>query len=203
MIAWLRGVLQAKNPEAVILDVNGVGYLLALSLNSFCQLPAVGEKVALEVFTYVREDQISLFGFLLPGEKDAFKYLIGISGIGPRLALNILSGVTPAELSEAVQTGNLKRLQAAPGVGKRTAERIVIELKDRLKLPLAPSAPGTPAPAPVGSSALTDDLILALMTLGYKKAEIDRVLQELRFDASTSLDQLIREALKKVQPGGR
>jgi Holliday junction DNA helicase RuvA len=197
MIAWLRGVLISKNPDAVVLDVEGVGYLLSLSLNSFCQLPPVGGKVSIEVHTYVREDQISLFGFLVPGEREAFRHLMSIAGIGPRLALNILSGVTPAELAEAVSTGNLKRLQSAPGVGKKTAERILIELKDKLRAPALQDWTGVAKP--VAPASLTDDLVLALTTLGYKKIEIDRVLQQLKVDPGIGIEQLIREALKLLK----
>ena len=200
MIAWLKGMLQAKSPDAVVVDVNGVGYLLALSLNSFCQLPAVGGKVSIEVFTYVREDQISLFGFLLPGEKEAFRQLMAVSGIGPRLALNILSGINPDELAEAVAMGNLKRLQAVPGVGKKTAERILIELKDKLKP--SGAAVGVDVTKLVVSTALTDDLVLALSTLGYKRAEIDPVVQRLPVDPGSSLEQLIKESLRMLRPKG-
>lgn len=198
MIAWLRGVLLSKNPDAIVLDVEGVGYQVSLSLNSFCQLPAPGGKVSIEVHTYVREDQITLFGFLVPGERDTFRQLMGISGIGPRLALNILSGITPDELAEAVTTGNLKRLQSVPGVGKKTAERILIELKDKLKASTLSSWTGVAKP--VLPASITDDLVMALTTLGYKKAEIDRALGELRIESGAGIEQLIRDALKLLRP---
>lgn len=202
MIAWLSGVVRVKNPEYVVLDVGGVGYQVFLSLNSYYKVPALGEKTSLDVFTYVREDQITLYGFMLPHEREVHKHLMTVSGIGPKLAINILSGIKPDELAESIATGNLKKLQSVPGVGKKIAERILIELKDKLSLPSSGVAAVTsPLPVPVAPSAL-EDLGMALTALGYKKAEIDLVTPKLPKDPSLSLEQLIREALKLLKPRG-
>ncbi len=198
MIAWLAGTLLSKDPGVVIVDVGGVGYELQVSMNSFYQLPDVGAKVSLEVVTYVREDQITLYGFLIDGEKALFKLLIGISGVGPRLALNVLSGIDPDEMALAVATADLRRLRAIPGVGKRTAERIVVELKDKLSSP-GPQSPPRVTPAP-SSRSPRDDLVLALTTLGYKKAEIDHVLGRMTIASDATPEALIKDALRLLQP---
>ncbi len=196
MIAWLAGTLRSKEPGVVVVDVGGVGYELQVSMNSFQQLPELGAQVSLEVFTYVREDQITLFGFLIDGEKALFRRLIGISGVGPRLALNVLSGIAPDDMALAVATSDLRRLRAIPGVGKRTAERIVVELKDKLT-PMSSRISTEPTPS---RRSPRDDLVLALTTLGYKKGEIDQVLAKVPIDADTDTETLIKEALRLLQP---
>lgn len=198
MIAWLSGVVRAKNPEVLVVDVGGVGYQVFISLNSYYKVPAIGEKVTLDVFTYVREDQITLYGFMLPGEREVHKHLMSVSGIGPKLAVNILSGIKPDELSKAIATGDLKRLQSVPGVGKKIAERILIELKDKLSLNVSGDAVQAVSVTLVQS--VHEDLILALSALGYKKVEIDQVTPKLPKDPALSLEQLIKEALKLLKP---
>lgn len=200
MIAWLSGVVRFKNPEALVVDVGGVGYQVFISLNSYYKVPAIGEKVSLDVFTYVREDQLTLYGFLLPGEREVHKHLMAVSGIGPKLGLNILSGIKPDELSKSIATGDLKRLQSVPGVGKKIAERILIELKDKLSLNVSQDAIAA-VTAPIMPS-VAEDLILALSALGYKKVEIDQITPRLPKDPALSLEQLIREALKLLKPRG-
>ena len=199
MIAWLAGTLRSKEPGSVVVDVGGVGYELQVSMNSFYQLPDPGAPVSLEVFTYVREDQITLFGFLVDGEKALFRLLIGISGVGPRLALNVLSGIEPNEMALAVATADLRRLRAIPGVGKRTAERMVVELKDKLSSPAGMSTT-TARPSPASRST-RDDLILALTTLGYRKNEIDRVLGKMTIPPGATPEETIKAALRLLQPG--
>jgi Holliday junction DNA helicase RuvA len=134
MIAQLAGALAHKSPEHIIVDVQGVGYQVFVSLNSFYRLPEPGNRVDLLIHTHVREDALQLYGFMDRQEKDLFQLLIGISGIGPRLGLNILSGMRADELQEALEAGDLARLVAIPGVGKKTAERLVLELRDKVKL---------------------------------------------------------------------
>ncbi len=199
MIAWLDGILRHKEPGTVVVDVGGVGYELQLSMNSFYKLPAEGAKVSLEVYTYVREDQITLYGFLVAGEKGLFRQLIGISGVGPRLALNLLSGIDPGEMATAVATADLRRLRSIPGIGKRTAERIVVELRDKLTVDGARGG-GSSVPVALPGRSTRDDLILALTTLGYKKAEIDRVLTRLTIPADAATEDVIKAALRLLQP---
>ncbi len=200
MIAWLEGTLRRKDPGLIVLSVGGVGYELQLSMNSFYQLPVEGKPLAVDVLTYVREDQITLYGFLIPGEKEVFRHLITIGGIGPRLALNILSGIGPDELVEAVATGDVRRLRTIPGVGKRIAERMVVELRDKLgRVDLGPTRSGSVV-SPAPGRSVRDDLILALTTLGYRRAEIDRVLSELRVAEGVPVEQVIKEALRLLQP---
>jgi holliday junction DNA helicase RuvA len=165
VIAHLRGTILEKQPNRVVVDVAGVGYDVAVPLSTFYGLADAGGPVALRVHTHVREDAISLFGFATPLELDLFERLIGISGIGPKVGLAVLSGIEPAELIGAIERGDLARLTAIPGVGKKTSERIVLELKDRLpKAHAAPAVVGV-TDAPV----LRDDLVSALINLGYHR----------------------------------
>ena len=133
MIAQLTGALALKSPEQLIVDVNGVGYLVSVSLNAFYKLPEAGERVQLLIHTHVREDALQLYGFLDRAEKELFLLLTSVSGIGPRLAMNILSGTPTRDLLDALDASDLARLVAIPGVGKKTAERLVVELRDKIK----------------------------------------------------------------------
>lgn len=173
MIALLRGRLLQKEATRLIVDVHGVGYEVLVPLSTFYLLPDPGAEVTLRVHTHVREDQIALFGFLSPLEQQLFERLIGISGIGPRLALAVLSGIEPADLARAVQAGDVHRLTRIPGVGKKTAERIGLELKDRLPADLAAAVAGVGAGA-AGGSLLRSDLISALLNLGYHRPLADK-----------------------------
>ncbi|HQN38412.1 MAG TPA: Holliday junction branch migration protein RuvA, partial [Thermoanaerobaculia bacterium] len=167
MIGSLRGLPAALAPERVLLDVGGVGYAVQIPLSTFFELeraPA-GEPVRLFVHTHVREDQITLFGFWTEQELAIFERLIGVSGIGPRLAQVVLSGIPPAELVAALAAGDVRRLTTIPGVGRKTAERMIVELRDRMReLELTLPAPATPPAA-----GLDDDLLAALVHLGYKE----------------------------------
>lgn len=198
MIAHLRGTILEKQPNRVVVDVGGVGYDVAVPLSTFYGLAEPGGEVALRVHTHVREDAIALFGFATALELDLFERLIGISGIGPKVGLAVLSGIEPLELISAIERGDLARLTAIPGVGKKTSERIVLELKDRLpKAQAAPAATGA-GHAPV----LRDDLLSALMNLGYHRplAEkaIDAALKAAGPDAGfeRTLKQALRELAK-------
>jgi Holliday junction DNA helicase RuvA len=180
MIASLRGTLVGKAPNRLIVDVGGVGYDVQVPLSTFYVLGDEGSTVALRVHTHVREDAISLFGFASALELELFNRLIAINGIGPKLALAVLSGIEPNDLVRAIRTQDVARLTAIPGVGKKTAERIGLELKDRL--PAAMQAP-EPAPQPASTEdQMRDDLLSALINLGYQRqaAEkaLDRVLEE-------------------------
>ena len=172
MIAWLRGVLLEKTPSRIIVDVAGVGYNVQVPLSTFYGLGESGAGVTLRVHTHVREDVIALYGFATSLEQELFERLIAISGVGPKLALAVLSGIEPAELIRAIRVQDVARLTAIPGVGKKTAERIGLELKDRL--PPALQAIGQPQILATPHDQLRDDLLSALLNLGYQRAAAEK-----------------------------
>jgi Holliday junction DNA helicase RuvA len=196
MIAFLRGRVLEKHPQRVIVDVGGVGYDVAVPLSTFYVAGEPGAEIALRVHTHVREDQLALFGFATPLELSVFERLIAISGIGPKLALAVLSGLEPRELVAAIQRGDLARLTGIPGVGKKTAERIVLEMRDRL--PKALESAGT-VPAPSAADRLRDDLVSALSNLGYHRQAIDKVLDKhSTADGAQTFQDLLRRSLKEL-----
>jgi Holliday junction DNA helicase RuvA len=198
VIGWLSGTLRAKQPPQLLLDVQGVGYEVEAPMTTFYDLPAVGEPVSLHIHQVVREDAQQLFGFLREADRTLFRALIRVSGVGPKLALALLSGLTATELRQCLDAGDATRLARVPGIGKRTAERLVVEMRDRLADPgaeppaPAPRAPGA-APDPVG------DAVTALVALGYKPAEAARRVQAVE-GAGRGVEDLIREALKGFGP---
>jgi Holliday junction DNA helicase RuvA len=198
VIAHLRGTILEKQPNRVVVDVGGVGYDVAVPLSTFYGLADVGGPVSLRVHTHVREDAIALFGFATPLELELFERLIGISGIGPKVGLAVLSGIEPVELIGAIERGDLARLTAIPGVGKKTSERIVLELKDRLPKTVAVAAASVAPDVPV----LRYDLLSALINLGYHRplAEkaVDAALRAAGRDAGfeRTLKQALRELAK-------
>jgi len=195
MIAHLRGTLAHKTATHVIIDVQGVGYGLAVPLSTFYRLPERGQSVSLNVHTHVKEDAIQLFGFLTPQEKEVFQIMISVSGIGPRLALNILSGISAEDLGQAISTQNFAKLTGIPGVGRKTAERIVFELRDKIIDIL-----GKVSAPPAEHEPVTNDALSALLNLGYKRAvaknAVDAVMGEL--GETPSLEVVLTEALKKL-----
>lgn len=196
MIAWLRGRLLDKQPTRLIVDVHGVGYDVAIPVSTYYAVGEAGSDVELRIHTHVREDAIALFGFLTAYELTVFEHLIGTSGIGPKLGLSVLSGIDAADFTAAVQRGDVARLTRIPGVGKKTAERICLELKD--KLPAAPGAAAT-APAPAAPDVLRDDLVSALGNLGYHRSAVDRTLDKLLAgDEPPRFDTALRAALKEL-----
>ena len=195
MIAWLRGRLIEKAPTRVILDVHGVGYDVAVPVSTFYAIGDPGAEVLLRIHTHVREDALALFGFLTAFELTVFERLIATSGIGPKLALAVLSGIEAADLVHAVQRGDVARLTRIPGVGKKTAERICLELKDRLPV----VEPGGQAAVPPPADALRDDLVSALVNLGYHRSAVDKVLdRQLSDDDPPPFDAALRSALKDL-----
>ncbi len=196
MIAQLSGRLIHKTPEYSIIDVNGVGYQVYTPFSTFYELPEIENQVTIQTYTNVREDALQLFGFLTSDEKEIFQVLISVSGIGPKLAVNILSGITPEELKGALLNGNLVRLTAIPGIGKKTAERMVLELKDKI-LKLQKEKPGTqPKPVPTSDDIL-EDAISALVNLGYKRPQAEGSLEKVRKENPDSdIEEMIRGALK-------
>jgi Holliday junction DNA helicase RuvA len=191
MIAHLRGKLLAKHPNQAVVETGGVGYDVTISVPTFSDLPAVGTEVALHVHTHVREDAIALYGFLRPSEKVLFEKLITVSGIGPKLAITILSGMPADEMVGAIRGNDLARLTRIPGIGKKTAERMVLELRD--KLPQAvPSAVSAAPPM----SATEEDVLSALVNLGYQRAAAEKALEiSVKNGKGDSFDALFRSAL--------
>jgi holliday junction DNA helicase RuvA len=192
MIGLLRGRLLEKRPNQVILDVGGVGYLVAVPLSTFAALGELHAEVTLLIHTHVREDALALYGFLSAREKHFFELLLGASGVGPSLALKILSGMNVEELVPAIRTGDLVRLTKIPGVGRKTAERIIVELKDRLEA-IAKEVDKPAAPSPAGAEA---DVQSALVNLGYDERTVDKAVSEAKREAGTSnFEKLLRVAL--------
>ena len=192
MIGALRGTLAAKSPGVVLVDVGGVVYEVAVSLQSFARMPAEGERVWLDVVTHLREDALVLFGFLDRDEKEMFSWLRTVSGVGPRLALNVLSGIPARDLRGALAGGDVDRLCRVPGVGKKTAERLVLELRERSRQ-AETQTERSDGPASTGSRDA--EAVSALVNLGYKRAEAERVLQGI--GEEVRLEDAIREALRR------
>ncbi len=195
MIASLSGRLIHKSPETVILDVAGVGYEALIPLSTFYRLPEPGETVSLKVHTNLREDAIQLFGFLTQEEKDAFVLLISVSGVGPRLARNILSGISVEDLVSAIASSDKGRLSLIPGIGGKSAERLIVELKDKVK---KISAPSEKAPEEAPKDALSADVVSALENLGYKNAVSVEAVKKARLSgvSEPGFEDLFKEALK-------
>ena len=197
MIALLRGRVFEKQPNRLIVDVNGVGYEVHVPLSTFYDAGDAGADITLRVHTHVREDALQLYGFLTPLEQQVFERLIAISGIGPKLAIAVLSGIDPGELVAAVQRGDVARLTAIPGIGRKTAERIVLELRDRLAQIDVGIVPGAAVTAP--ADRLRDDLVSALVNLGYHRAQAEKSVESaLASDPGIAFDQALRRALKDL-----
>jgi Holliday junction DNA helicase RuvA len=195
MIGYLQGNLLRTTPERLLLDVQGVGYEVHIPLSTFYEIErrAAGERVALFIHTQVREDDISLFGFWTEREKLLFERLIGVSGIGARLARVVLSGMAPDDLLAALAAGDIGRLSTIPGVGKKTAERMVLELRDKMR-ELAAELPQTPAAAPADQ-----DVVSALVNLGYKSALAERTVAEVRRERPEAVfNEILRASLNRL-----
>jgi Holliday junction DNA helicase RuvA len=190
MIAHLRGRLLAKHPNQAVVETAGVGYDVTITIPTFSDLPSPGSEVALHIHTHVREDQIALYGFLKPAEKQLFEKLITVSGIGPKLAITILSGMPADEMVGAIRGNDIARLTRIPGIGKKTAERMVLELRD--KLPPA----GAEIPAAPTIAAMEEDVLSALMNLGYQRPAAERALaQAAKNGKEESFEALFRNTL--------
>ena len=195
MIAFLRGRLIEKHPNRVIVDVQGVGYEVFVPVSSFFGMTEPGGDVALRVHTHVREDVIALFGFATSRELDLFERLIAVSGIGPKLALAVLSGIEADELVQAVQRGDVARLTMIPGVGKKTAERVVLELRDRL----ATLPPQTAAAGQTIAGSMRDDLLSALINLGYHRPVAEKAADAaLKAHAAEGFEAAFRGAMQQL-----
>lgn len=190
MIGFLRGALIDKKPHELLLDVNGVGYRVLVPVSTFCRVGNRGEKTELLVHTHVREDQIALYGFATSIERDLFEKLISVSGVGPKVAMSILSGIEGEDLVESIRQNDVPRLTRIPGVGKKTAERLILELKDKMREFALTSNPGVP------DSPTRGDLTSALLNLGYSAGEADKAAAEVaRTRPDESLGDLLRAAL--------
>ena len=197
MIASLRGTLLEKSPGSCVVEAGGVGYLVQLSTHTAAGLPAPGETVLLRTRQVVREDAVQLFGFAEPGELELFDLMIGVSGVGPRLALAVLSGLRPAALCRAIREEQIGMLTAVPGIGRKTAERLVVELRDKLESPLAagPSAAAREAGV-LPRNERWEDAVAALTRLGYTAPQAqDAVRRAAGSDGEATLEQLVRRAL--------
>ncbi|HXZ29293.1 MAG TPA: Holliday junction branch migration protein RuvA [Terriglobales bacterium] len=189
MIAHLRGRIVAKHPNQVIVEAGGVGYDVNITIPTFSELPAAGSEVALHIHTHVREDALALYGFLRAEEKRLFERLIAVSGIGPKLAVTILSGMAAEAMVAAIRDNDVAQLTRIPGIGKKTAERMVLELRDKLEgLAAAPAAPK--------ASPLEEDVLSALVNLGYQRAAAERALARLASNGKgDSFEKLFRDTL--------
>ncbi len=173
MIAWLRGRLMLKQPTRLVVDVQGVGYDVQVPVSTSLDVGDEGSQIELHIHTHVREDQLALYGFRSTFELEVFERLIAVSGVGPKLALSVLSGIEAQEFVRTVQAGDLGRLTSIPGVGRKTAERLTLELRDRLPHAAAASTSSTPTTA---ESAVRADLVSALVNLGYQRAGVEKVV---------------------------
>ncbi|MCU0255105.1 MAG: Holliday junction branch migration protein RuvA [Vicinamibacterales bacterium] len=198
MIALLRGRLVEKHPNRLIVDVGGVGYDVAVPLSTFYDLAEPGSDVSLRVHTHVREDLIALYGFGSALEQSLFERLISVNGVGPKLAMAVLSGIEPADLVKAVRTADVARLSSIPGIGRKTAERVVLELKD--KLPVAPADAGAGPAAVAGDTdaELRTDVLSALVNLGYQRAHAEKAIGAVLKDPQGPrvFDRVLRQALR-------
>ena len=195
MIGYLTGKIISKKPTQVLLDVQGVGYLINISINTFDKLSEENSKISLYTYLSVREDSLTLFGFYTSSEKELFEILIGVNGVGPKLALGILSGISVNEFKDAVANNNVFRLVSIPGIGKKTAERMIMELRDKINKVIIDTSSG----ANTASFAVKDDAIAALIGLGYNQKTAELTTRAiLEKNPSLPIEDLIKESLKKL-----
>lgn len=198
MIASIQGSITFKSPDYIIVDVGGIGYQVFIPLSSFYSLPKLGDSVRMNIHTHLKEDAIQLYGFLSKEEKELFLYLIGVTGIGPKLALNILSGISSSDLIRAISEGNLVTLNAIPGVGRKTAERLILELREKI---------GSVQYVELKTQDTNhnyEDALSALVNLGYKRSQAEDALKQFKVTSSgrttitdeVTVEEMIKEALK-------
>jgi Holliday junction DNA helicase RuvA len=197
MIGFLRGRIADKQPNRLIVDVQGVGYEVHVPLSTFYDAGEAGADITLRIYTHVREDALQLYGFLTELERQLFERLIGISGIGPKLAIAVLSGMDPRDLLLSVQRGDVARLTSIPGVGKKTSERIVLELKDRLAQ--LPGAVAVEAVSTNGADRVRGDLLSALQNLGYHRPQAEKAIDAtLQTMSDPTFEQALKAALREL-----
>lgn len=199
MIALLNGRLVRKTTESVIVDVGGVGYEVFIPLSTYYDLPEVGGSVKLNVYTHIKEDALQLYGFATDREKDVFALLISVSGVGPKLARNILSGVAVEEFITALSEGDKARLNAIPGIGSKTAERLIVELRDKVGA-LKPMPAGHGGPSPASGDAVTIDVVSALANLGYRNSHAEDAVRTAReaLEPGFGFELLFKESLRSI-----
>jgi holliday junction DNA helicase RuvA len=194
MIGYLTGKIISKKPTQVLVDVNGIGYLINMSINTFDKISETGEAISLHTYLSVREDSLTLYGFYTLSEKELFEILIGVNGVGPKLAQGILSGISADEFKDAIAKSNISRLVAIPGVGKKTAERMLIELRDKVE-----KVSDSDSSLSSKSFSIKDDAVAALIGLGYNQKTADTVTRDLLGkNSSLTLEDLIKESLKNL-----
>ena len=200
MIACLRGEILFKSPEKLILDVGGVGYEVFFPESSHSRLPEIGQETFLHIHTHVREDMLMLYGFLDLLEKETFLILLGVSGVGPRVALSILSGISPAEFCRAISSEDLPRLTSLSGIGKKKAERLCLELKDKVHfIPVIEDVAMSVAVTEQPEEHFVDDVVSALVNLGYPRTSAEQAVQTAcQQEFSSSLEELLRLALRII-----
>ena len=195
MIAQLQGRILRKGPQEVVVDAGGVGYRVLIPVSTFYRLPDEGAQTTLRIHTHVREDALALFGFLTAAEHELFERLIDVAGVGPKLAIAVLSGIEAPDLIEALRTSDVARLTRIPGVGRKTAERLVLELKDKMPARTAPAD----ATAAEASGSSRDDLLSALVHLGYSRVEAERgVERAMKEDGTGRFEDLLRRSLRAL-----
>ncbi|TYO98298.1 Holliday junction DNA helicase subunit RuvA [Geothermobacter ehrlichii] len=195
MIAQLTGRIALRALDHLVIDVNGVGYRVTVPLSTLYALPDDG-VTTLQIHTHVKEDALQLFGFLTGEEKELFALLISVSGVGPKLAVNILSNIPVDELRQALANGDSKRLACIPGIGKKTAERLVVDLREKVAGPQPPSEKTADRPAAIRDNR--EDALSALVNLGYKAAQAKKVLDGLEIDPDASVEQILKTALRRL-----
>ena len=200
MIAQLRGRILEKQPNRIVIDVNGVGYDVSVPLSTYYGLGDAGAEIALRIHTHVREDALALYGFATPLEQELFLRLIGVSGIGPKVALAVLSGIETAELMRAIEHSDVARLTAIPGVGKKTSERIVLELKDRL--PRVPAAAVSAGDNGASAPLVRDDVLSALVNLGYHRPLAEKaVAAAMKAAPDAGFERTLKQSLRELARG--
>lgn len=196
MIALLTGKVAHKSPEFIILDVHGVGYRVQIPFSTYYDLPEESNTATLHIFTHVKEDGINLYGFRTLIEKSMFQHLISVSGIGPKLGTNILSNIEVNDLASAITGGNLARLSTIPGIGKKTAERLVLELREKLRTMQQQSTTGTGEKAVPEAPSIADDVTSALLNLGYKDPQVKKALSDVAVQPGDTVETVLKQALK-------
>ena len=207
MIAHLNGTLLAKHATSVIVEVGGVGYEVTIPLSTFYELEEVGANVQLRIYTYVREDALQLYGFKTARERELFMRLISVSGIGPKLGITMLSGMNADEMIASIRTNNLARLTSIPGVGKKTAERLVIELRDKIVALSSPAleeefSPQTGASRAVTEDTMREDALFALLNFGYQRAAAEKaIMAAMQEGGEITVEVILRRSLRLLAKG--
>ena len=201
MIAQIRGRLIQKNPGSVVVETNGIGYQTYVSLMTFYELPDVGQDVRLHTHTHVREDLLQLYGFSTLLEKELFQILIGVSGIGPKLALNILSGIPSQELVQSLSSGDISRLLSVPGIGRKTAERMILDLQEKASRLTSRISPPQAERRP--AEVMNEDIVSALVNLGYKEGQAEKVVERIfRQTPEINLEDALKASLQILSTSG-